>query len=183
MKPILFNTEMVKAILDNRKTQTRRRINNKLQYKKGDILYVRETFCIGTYDEDDSRYKEYWYISQYDDSNTVFYFTDTLDYRYTDPDNETKWKPSIHMPKKYARIFLKITNVRIERLQDISIEDIQSEGFNIDTLTENYGDKELIDKTLEWWIKLWNTSSVNGYMWDDNPFVLVYEFERVEYEI
>lgn len=203
-RPILFNTEMVRAILSGRKTQTRRAINKKhlaladtdkndSSYfyvpdkngdwlhildtaipicQKGDLLYVRETFCIGTFEEDPSPYKEYWHIAQYPDSRTVFYKTDTCDGTYSDPDNETKWTPSIHMPKEYARIWLEVTGVRVERLQDITYDDIGKEGHPEDGPIE----------TFEWWTKLWNSTAKDGYKWGDNPFVFVYEFKRVKHE-
>lgn len=208
-KPILFSTEMVKAILDGRKTQTRRvclcdylwsdgkpykiRYDGygdfdipalvHPQYKKGDILYVRETFCVGTYVEDDSPYREYWNIVQYPDSKRVFYKTDTLDGKYSDPDNETKWKPSIHMPKKYARIFLKVTNVSVERLQDIDIHNAP-DGYYPEGLCPIHGATALqvLNRLKMDWIRLWNSTAKDGYKWEDNPYVFVYEFERVDNE-
>ena len=73
------------------------------------------------------------------------------------------------MPKKYARIFLKVTNVRVERLQDIDYGDIIDEGWD-------YG---INIRALEWWKKLWNSTTKDGYKWEDNPYVFVYEFERI----
>jgi len=235
-KPILFNTEMVRAILDGRKTQTRRVFSFewlpherkimpegferyadthiekskqglwrgfytvggltkgigkfiKPKYKTGDILYVRETWCIGTKEEDDSPYKEYWYIGQYKDSKSVFYKA-SLDDQYSDEDCECKWKPSIHMPKKYARIFLKVTNVRVERLKDIKGSDILSEGVS---KYKNYNDFRndnsphdtkvfvgAIKKIEKDWINLWNSTAPEGYRWGNNPYVFVYEFEKME---
>lgn len=217
LKPILFNTEMVRAILDGRKTMTRRiagdnfnkaksftsnangtkwlckiDIGNdeiwateKAQYKKGNILYVRETFCIGTYDEDDSSHKEHWNIQQYEDSSSIFYKADTYDGRYSDPDNEAKWKPSIHMPKKYARIFLKVIDVKVERLQDITREDIHKEGIKILPPKDGYhsiftfGGKEF-NEPFPAWIELWNSTAKDGFKWEDNPLVFVNSFERIE---
>ena len=131
MKPILFNTDMVRAILEGRKTVTRRVVkfkpgqnpqwtgyipdgqvlygsNNipasKSPYQPGDILYVRETWTrsmAGTY---------------------LYKATDT-------PIILDRWRPSIHMPKEAARLFLRVTDVRAERLQAITIEDIQKEGL------------------------------------------------------
>ena len=135
MKPILFNTDMVQAILDGRKTVTRRVIkarNTEIldkpkwakepywfdviktkngrkvatsdqilpPYKHGDILYVRET----------------WEKNMYGTGSPYYYKASPETYDY-DPDH---WRPSIHMPKEAARIFLRVTNVSVERLHDIT---------------------------------------------------------------
>lgn len=149
MKPILFNTEMVRAILDGRKSCTRRIVKPqqlvgllpdkckngvpeeflkekklmfkpycnmtdielintayKAPYQRGDILYVRETWCKGL--------ERYIYRADY--SDTEKFYRDGKEI-------EMKWHPSLHMPKDAARIFLRVTNVRVERLQDITVED------------------------------------------------------------
>ena len=210
-KPILFNTPMVQAILDGRKTQTRRVIPFSLMqnadtcksdssyvyvedkygdnhhvthyapYKKGDILWVRETFCLGKYE---SVYigegcVEPTAIFQYESDNDVIYYADAInicDFSRLDKEDLPKWKPSIHMPKEYARIFLKVTDVRVKRLQDIRLKHIICEGFIPAYRTQG----EDRDSGFEWWIDLWNSTSKDGYKWDDNPYVFVYEFERVE---
>lgn len=208
MKPILFNTEMVKAILDGRKTQTRRVIplkNNDLifigfvvsstaknregycafgknkeqvlefikpKYKVGDVLYVRETWTLGK--KFTIKPENVWYIRN-DLGNEVYYKADLNDNFY-DPDNICKWKPSIHMPKKYARIFLKVTNVRVERLQDIRVRDIEKEtGWK----REKYSYSNKNRAFYKDYRDLWNSTAKDGYKWEDNPFVFVYEFERV----
>ena len=188
MKPILFNTEMVRAILDGRKTQTRRVVsgeNNQIllknlfnnyddysydsfmesevKYKIGDILYVRETWayvccCCQTP----------WCCD-----NKIYYKADGEEQEFERC--TTSWKPSIHMPKQYARIFLKIKNVRVERLQDITRLDVWNEGIRIPCVGASLP-MELYDK----WKELWNSTSKDGYKWEDNPYVFVYEFERVE---
>ena len=137
-KPIIFNTEMVKAILDGRKTQTRRVVPNEWiqsdkapipthgedgciwhfwsfgekqsKYKVGDVLWVRETFA-----ENFGVKKRIVYKAEFNNDSPL----------------NIKWKPSVHMPKKYARIFLKVTNVRVERLQDMRKNDSSfvCEGF------------------------------------------------------
>ena len=219
MKPIIFNTEMVKAILDGRKTQTRRviKIKNKLtrdwaentgvewirvdltdekypysireqngawndyslkdfikkysQYKVDDVLYVRET----TWEVDcDCQSPNYC-------SKTFGYGADNFD--FSGVKCYTKTIPSIHMRKYNARIFLKVTNVRVERLQDISFDDIFAEGFkpySKNILLESLKNKtlsKLNDDVKDWWINLWNSTAKDGYKWEDNPFVFVYEFE------
>lgn len=224
-KPILFNTEMVKAILDGRKTQTRRVVNLKNndliftgfvmsstaknregccafgksrecdlefikpKYKVGDVLYVRETFYPLYNDEDSCVYKAD-YPLHWTAVDAVYGDIETD----TETEKRTVWKPSIHMPKKYARIFLKVTNVRVERLQDISDEDCIKEGI-VEVTKDNQVFKFCIyDKkdysSTPWqdmprnpqevYKKLWNSTSKDGYKWEDNPYVFVYDFERIE---
>ena len=116
IKPILFNTEMVRAILDGRKSCTRRVVKPqptarygaqciKPPYQSGDILYVRETWKRAL--------------------NGYYYYED---WQRDDIADITKWKPSIHMPKEAARIWLKVTDVRVERLQDITEDGAKAEG-------------------------------------------------------
>lgn len=218
MKPILFNTEMVKAIIEGRKTVTRRVIKNKYTsaniewfenkygkrlvymqndtppdvihedgsrtchiktceeikrpYKVGDILYVRETWwegdIIGSNDEIDER-------------GVVLYAADG--YIKENLDYETiKWRPSIHMPKKYSRIFLRVINVRAEMLQDITTEEILKEG--VIQRFPNVNDEYTLDVLRGGFIGLWNStikdSDYNNYAYKANPWVWVIEFERIE---
>ena len=179
IKPILFNTEMVRAILDGRKSCTRRllkgpftvhpngyitkpRGNENLcpyepPYQPGDILYVRETWC------DDRQFTH--------DSTPGRYF-----YKASESEN-FKWKPSIHMPKEAARIWLKVTDVRVERLQEITADSIRNEGLS--SLAVHCGDMEI---ALKEWENLWNStikkSDIDRYGWGANPWVWVIEFER-----
>lgn len=196
IRPILFNTEMVRAILEGRKTCTRRLVkflpgenpqwtgyikdglmlyNGKNEpcirqapYKTGDILYVRETWCKGSYGNE----KEKYYYKA-DDNN--FFCT---------------WHPSIHMPKEAARIFLKVTNVRVERLQEITDDGCIAEGvypspcrkcnatFGCDTCPdEGYHET---DGFSELWNSTIKKSGLDRYGWDANPYVWVIEFERCE---
>jgi len=200
-KPILFNTEMVQAILGDRKTVTRRVIKPqpiagirksvfvpsgiedghgreiKLLYKVGDILYVRETWQLlpSGFDEIPP---EYWYI---------YKATDELS------DECTRWRPSIHMPKKAARIFLKVTDVRVERLQDITEEDCIAEGIKPVRVpgSTNYREEREFQiaceiATIEKYEELWDSTikkqDLDKYGWEGNPWVWVIEFERVEVE-
>lgn len=146
MKPILSNTEMVKAILAGRKTVTRRLIkpqppsdnaylryikdgfarfgwehstalcDRKLPYQIDDVLYVRETWT--------KQQGIYWHKAGL-----------LLDENGRDSHGTVapkKWKPSIHMPKEAARIFLQVTDVRIEPLRDITVEGILQEGIDVE---------------------------------------------------
>lgn len=216
-KPILYATEMVQAILEGRKTQTRRtkgleeinkkpdfyrynrpcdqfddfpkdchiflddKINTgayivKCPYEIGDILWVRETFT--GIEQNDGKLK-YHYKA---DSNWAL-----------DKALKIYWKPSIHMPKEAARLFLKITNIRVERLFEISEEDAISEGIEC-KIVENmkeyraylvkdsehvFGKNSYPDTPqcsfLELWEKINGKESVNS-----NPWVWVIEFEKVD---
>ena len=164
VKPILFNTEMVRAILDGRKSCTRRLVKHNVDavlnspyhmkhpevedawlikrlcmapYELGDILYVRETWCALPVNE-----------AGHMRGHSVYYYKADRDLR---PEGwRGNWHPSIHMPKEAARIWLKVTDVRVERLQDITVEDALAEGM---------------DKYIRW---------------DANPWVWGIEFERCE---
>lgn len=177
MKPILFNTEMVQAILEGRKTQTRRVIKpqpkedlitdmlNKYTYAVGDILWVRETWNDLSNNEGN-----FVYLADGDKGlkDKFFGVLTTKD---------IKWKPSIHMPKASARIFLKVTDVRVERLQDITEEDARAEG-----VIPIYGNEFASEKRhYPAFARLWDSlNAKRGFGWDTNPWVWVIQFERVE---
>ena len=203
IKPILFNTEMVRAILEGRKSCTRRLVKflsgenpqwtgyikdelmlyngknepciRKAPYQPGDILYVRETFI-------QAAAHIFWYKA---DNNS--WISEGL-----------HWKPSVHMPKEAARIWLKVTDVRVERLQEMKPVDVIKEGAYPDcwdclnTYEESgsqccYGTEEecsRCDEMMMEWEKLWTStikkSDLDCYGWNANPWVWVIEFERCE---
>lgn len=181
--PVLFNTEMVRTTLEGRRSCISLKIpidivnncdvetdgtllsyeNNygdfikpvKLcQYQPGDILYVRET----------------WKKAP----NGYYYYED---WQRNDIADITKWKPSIHMPKEAARIWLKVTDVRVERLQEITEEQAKLEGCNSGMLTGPCTARGQFEN-------LWNStikkSDLDLYGWDANPRVWVIEFDRCE---
>lgn len=200
MKPILFNTEMVRAILDGRKTVTRRVVKTKHKdacgfyvttrksdgafmgvyeydenesmfdnpleppYKVNDILYVRETWthggcaicevyeCYGCCNAADYLYKADF------DSVALSGFKD----------DGYGWRPSIHMPKEAARIFLKVTGVRVERLQDITEEQAKAEG--VIRLYDNDTDTEYTDwtKRIGLYPKSKEEWGYKNYLWHGN---------------
>ncbi|WP_313413159.1 hypothetical protein [Sedimentibacter sp.] len=175
-KPILFNTNMTIAILDDRKTVTRRNVV-KPKYKVGDILYVREKF-------NDIETDTILYAA---DKDFIEYGCKEVD-EYLFMESDIKWKPSIHMPKEAARIFLKVTGVRVERLQDITEEQAIKEGC-IDTrgFIHSY-DNEYSNShsALKAFIELWNGTikkqDLDKYGWEANPWVWVIKFERIRIE-
>lgn len=208
-RPILFSAPMVRAILESRKTVTRRALNaqalknigygvqlgechelpregplhpNSIGYytdfcpigQPGDRLWVRETFIdlrgtgVEHRPDPDGPLQRYAYAA------------DCRPGSHSDEarkDFGLKYKPSIHMPRAACRILLEITDVRVERLQDISRADIRAEGLQCppelasDDVSPNYRD---------WypaaWRELWNSTGGN---WDANPWVWVVEFKRV----
>lgn len=189
--PILFSTPMVQAILEGRKTMTRRviklggilkkwededepdfiKILKKVKPKygqPGDILWVRETFSEGGFL-----------------TSGPGYVYKTGNY----PEGMIKWKPSMFMPKSACRIFLKITDVRVEKLEDISYKDAIAEGINhvIDKTTGfcgyDYfsGGYNLMTTPVSSFLSLWR--KVNGldrYAKTGNPWVWVISFDRID---
>lgn len=199
--PILFNGDMVRAILDGRKTVTRRIVKHGKAYpgyhdrdvftgadgnqhidalywkapcQPGDIMYVRETFCPNYFDESIAGY---WGDGLRGNRNAY-----KADYRKEivgDIVAEPKWTPSIHMPKKAARIWLKVKDVRLERLQEMTASESVKEGIQLpkeyDTNERAYilGFADLWDSTIK-------NSDLDCYGWNANPYVWVIEFERCE---
>jgi len=90
-----------------------------------------------------------------------------------DPD-APKWRSPIYMPHSFSRITLEITDVRVERLQDISEEDAIAEGC-----TPWVKDGSMIDTAASDFAQLWNSINGKKYPWESNPWVWVIEFERV----
>jgi len=193
MKPIIFNTTDVKAILSGAKTQTRRAIKPQPKYKnvvfqygrlveysmigscwnemawhnppykKGDALYVREAWA-DVRILPSSKHSHYLYEASHPNPNS----------------RPIHWRPSVHMPREAARIFLRVTDIRVERLQKISSTDMWNEGclphdINQSELTTH---RECLEK---YWIPLWNSlNAKRGYGWDSNPWIWVISFERIE---
>lgn len=217
IKPILFNTEMVRAILDGRKTCTRRIVKPqqlmgmlpdkckkgapeeflkekklmfkpycdmtdielintayKAPYQPGDILYVRETWhkyakLVG---KGEGCHLEEFYGYKASIANSE--------------DAEEPWKPSIHMPKEAARIWLKVTDVRVERLQDITDDGAKAEGAidNRGFIHSPENEYDRIHTAREHFVEIWNStikkSDFDRYGWPANPWVWVIQFERCE---
>lgn len=188
-KPILFNTEMVRAILEERKTVTRRVINwdivNKCDMEKdGTLLCFEDEYGDHIRPEKLCRYqpKAFMYVRETWCKNPNYeeYYFKTRSYGIA-PYN-LKWKPSIHMPKEAARIFLRVTDVRVERLQEITIEQIHREGVEVECPHVLNGEEK-----RNGFSQLWNSTvkktDIDHYGWDANPYVWVIEFERIEMEV
>ena len=191
IKPILFNTEMVRAILDGRKACTRRLPRKQIEekyleyeewvcavaqpgstwlsekefyeeyppYQLGDILYVRETWR-GLPVNEAGHFR----------GHPIYYYRADGDLR---PEGwRGVWRPSIHMPKEAARIWLKVTDVRVERLQDMTDDDAEAEGC-FDYTSTALGFPDVWDSTIK-------KSNLDSYGWDANPWVWVIKFERCE---
>lgn len=134
----------------------------KAPYQRGDILYVRETWCKGL--------ERYIYRADY--SDTEKFYRDGKEI-------EMKWHPSLHMPKDAARIFLRVTNVRVERLQEITTNQIEQEGVETEyPHVLNGEEKKYAFQNL--WNSTIKKSDLDRYGWDANPYVWVIEFERCE---
>lgn len=193
MKQILFNTENVRAILEGRKTVTRRVVkfkggqnpawsgyipdgavlygsNNvpaaKAPYQAGDILWVRETWnCLPIPEPLRGTRKTYWYKAD-------------------GAEPEDKWRSPYHMPREAARIFLRVTGVRVERLQEITSQQIDAEGcceYAYDAKTGKPA-----PSGPSWFRILWEKTikpvDLPIYGWEANPWVWVINFERISKE-
>jgi hypothetical protein len=182
-RPILFSTPMVQAILEGRKTMTRRVMKlqpgdgehyeclggNEWAYMSvggmsgpytcpygnvGDILWVRETF---------------FNDADFGEPPAYVYKADNEDY----PRGSSVWKPSIFMPKEAARIWLEIVDVKVERLQDISRGDAMSEGCPFPNMAKE-------TSPCAWFSKLWQ--KINGEeSWNENPFVWCISFKVISH--
>ena len=208
LKPILFNTQMVRALLEGRKTVTRRVVKpqpvldghlwklggaawsdnvlsvpvmlghslyNRAPYQPDDVLWVRETWAKNPFGEG------YIYPTEVAGAGQ-------------------KWRPSIYMPRKAARIFLRVTSVWVERLQSIMPEDVRKEGINprwygggckcssyaegcMNQPCPNRDNYEYwchIDPFLKTWDRTLQAKDRAAFGWDANPWVWVIEFEQVE---
>ena len=174
-RPILFSGAMVRAILEGRKTQTRRVISDKHEWARsnavrgecwlspfgvrGDRLWVREThagdnLCGWVYraDHPDADIR----AGELDDGEQTL----------------RRWTPAIHMPRAACRLMLDVVTVRVERLQEISEEDAIAEGVRP---PGDYGRAPNVAVYRALWDSL---NAKRGYGWDVNPWVWVIEFRR-----
>lgn len=148
IKPIIFKPEMVRAILDGRKKQTRRL---DFRFKSGDILWVRETWSMPRAGR----------LPNGEDM--VYYKADMVN----DQIWKGFWNPSIFMPKWACRLFLFVERTSIEPLQSISEFDAQKEGVEADPETGSYVDSFMF---------LWDKINKKRAPWDQNPYVQAVTF-------
>lgn len=202
IKPILFNTEMVRAILDGRKTVTRRLVKPqpmiestiypnidvagkvcaeiwgngavkyiKQPYRRGDILWVRETWA--------NHGSGYYYRADADErGGGAYYLEHRAGMTY---ESGIRWRPSIHMPREAARIWLRVTNVRVERLNDIDEAGAIAEGLYEGYRYHGVGSCALSARQAFSWF--WQFITLDAPAWQHwalNPWVWVIGFERCE---
>ncbi|HCP6331893.1 TPA: morphogenetic protein [Escherichia coli] len=193
---MIFNAEMVRALLDGRKTQTRRIIKDCTVGRDpiSKFIKIGKKF-IGCYPEDVPELireccpygvpgdriwvRETW--ARYNIDQNIH----DIAYRATTPADwpeEGRWRPSIHMPRWASRIVLEITDVRVEQLNAISQEDAQAEGMELTGWRPTYSDPDSggevmtpYDNFAELWSSIYGDES-----WKANPWVWVIEFKRVE---
>lgn len=190
IKPILFNTDMVRAILDGRKSCTRRICKDANEYTVPDMeFYNADKRTYAVYNFVDKEHMEQLSTAERPIcTGDILYVRETWkeapkgyyyyeDWQRNDIADITKWKPSIHMPKEAARIWLKVTNVRVERLQEITEVQAQAEGCNSGLLT---GACTARGQFEDLWNSTVKKSDIDRYGWDASPWVWVIEFERCE---
>lgn len=211
-KPILFSADMIRALLDGRKTQTRRIV----KYSDRSVPSLPDHF------DDDG-----WPIAYWEGADEI----DRMPCPYGQPDDllwarETwapvgacvrggcwykadgewpsdpyfdRWKPSIHMPSSCSRLTLKITNIRAERVQDISESDAVAEGIEVFNEDGNLWYSGWMDGKDSWFTDAWKWhcndpiqaykelwDGINfkrGFGWDVNPWVWVIEFEVIKQNV
>ena len=228
MKPIIFSTENVKALLNGRKTMMRvvikprhggdlevhsdiagiprlsERCGDRCRglippHEVGDVLYVRETWRVEAWDDEGSicvdyksdgfvrrewlkisdyeLYEELWQQSSDDAREANATIDEDSGYTWLPGQAPTRWRSPISMPSEVARLFLRVTDVRVERVQDIAEKDAESEGFR----TECGPLSSCPTCNVSEFHKAWDARNAKrGYGWDTNPFCWVIEFKRVE---
>lgn len=208
IRPILFNTEMVQAIQEGRKTVTRRLVKDlsRLPYETGDVLWVRETWafwpCITCMERDCSLTPEV-----YEDAESVTegcFLYKALDGELPVFGNGHSWRPSIHMPKQAARLFLRVEEVRSERLQESidngrrpTMAELYAEGVDVGAdcrlCGTMYGSQECrgedfrcvpLQNRRAQFAELWDSTIRKGRLdadgWAADPWVWVVRFEQIE---
>lgn len=190
-RPMVFDSLMIKALLDGRKTQRRVIVDNEILQLNRDTKYwspeiMIEAMRYGRNREISLHDKIIWVKESFIQKDERIIYRSDVDSKYELPDGY-KWKSSSSMPKSVCRLFLKVTKVRLARLHDISESDSISEGIEIierpkaNPMFKDYNLKgTMLGKTcpIKSYESLW--SSINGQKsWDENPFVWVHDFKLV----
>ncbi|MCI8417040.1 MAG: ASCH domain-containing protein [Lachnospiraceae bacterium] len=196
--PILFNGEMVRAILDGRKTVTRRICKDGDDYSVPDMRFYtanKRIYAVHSYADKEHKNKlslvertcpicpgdilyvrETWAHHKNAEGGIIFRARCPRKLAETQ-----KWYPSIHMPKEAARIWLKVTDVRIEKLQKIDEQEVAKEGINSHVHPKaDYFDENQREMFAELWNSTLKRADLSHYGWDANPWVWVIEFEQCE---
>lgn len=195
-RPILFSGPMVRALLDGRKTQTRRVIKPQPEHGLHPCGWVSSGWALASAPTDvcpihgctcdevkcpfgipgDRLYvRETW-------AQGISYTPSLrrIAYRATEPDLDATWKPSIHMPRAASRISLEITEVRVERLQAITPADAEAEGITVEQAARFIFNQVDIAPLVQKYRELWNgLNATRGYGWDANPWVWALTFTVV----
>ncbi len=212
MTPILFNAPMVRAILEGRKTQTRRAFpKNYAQYeidaprgpedyeagypficdgddcfsaveycpfgRRGSRLWVREAFGVA-----ESRFAPRGCTLRYRADGATGDVVGESGLKYVGKDMSFRWRPSIHMPRWASRLTLEITDVRVQRVQDISEEDAQAEGCEAHSGCNGCGacmGTDCDESAVDGFRDLWDSIAKPGTLWRDNPWVWAISFQMV----
>lgn len=209
VKPILFSAEMVRAILDGRKTVTRRLVRCSHRDAAGfNIVKNGNSEIVGVmdYDDDERSYEDYTippyrpgdilYVRETwrkravaDNSGNIYAYKADVNEWYAENDKSTRWRPSIHMPREAARIFLRVTGVRVQRLQEIDEDGAIAEGCSAGRFETTGGPWGVEDNPDEWaaredfshvWDSTIKHADLDRYGWAANPWVWVIHFERCE---
>lgn len=196
-RPILFNTPMVRAILDGRKTRTRRIVRPQPTLDERGLLWWNWSKNAGSANiARPGHPSEEWLAHcPHGQPGDRLWVRETWGYNpdfpgvpshacyRADPEHRydrIKWKPSIHMPRSVCRTMLEVTGVRVERLNDCSKADAIAEGAppshpSIDRVSRQFGYQ---DFTRSWYAQLWE--EINGAgSWAANPWVWVVEFRMI----
>ena len=215
-RPIIFNTEMVKAILDGRKTQTRRilKVPKNGRIKPGTVVHSNGVISICFDQSGCAEWKmlkcphgkigehlwvrETWATEKYCDNKkpselhgieTIWFLSDG-DYNGIGTHTQGKTRPSIFMPRWASRINLEITDIRVERVQDIKERDCEAEGIEVAESIGDYAGTLWTARTGKATFSFFDAQSAfqylwdsinakRGYGWESNPHVWIIEFKKV----
>lgn len=226
-RPILFKGQMVRAILDGRKTQTRRVVKpqpsdefspssrlvvgyNPTKVDRhgeeypgesvygvaddsegyicpygvpGDRLWVRETWGELAHINGQDPSKHGFVHVCGPDERCIIYREEAIRHGFEwDDDTDSRWRPSIHMPRLASRLTLEVVAVRVERLNEITCGDCYAEGFPFPSIEDTAPHHKMarVSQSCDWYRDLWDSINAAKHPWASNPWVWVVEFRRLE---